>query len=583
MAITLTYETLVDLIGGREMNEQRQSRQLLVWFLENYYRLDPIDAADSVCDKPYDKGIDGIYVNEEFNQIDVFQSTLKTTAKTLGDKALKEFVGSLSQLTTPEGVEHLIATTQNPELKALLTTREIATKIRQGYEVRGIFVTNAERDVNSNEYLAITPILTVYDKVKLEELYVPIDSFSSVQTEIFFDLHDVQHIILELDADTSMVIAPIRATELVKMDGIVSGELFAPNVRQWLGKKTKVNRDLASSIETQEDHKFFPAFHNGLTVLCESLMMFTHDEDKDPLEDASAAIGISIKGYGVVNGCQSVRGLYEKRSELTPELRILTKFISVAPDTELALKITDHTNNQNGISARDLKSNNIIQRRLQSEVEEVFGGSIHYRTKRGEHPEWPKDTVLENSDAGRYLLAFDLKKPEACHQTYKVFDEFYADIFSRPQATAHRIVMLADLYQAIQTQLRSMQNILFGEYGLTPYFVLSLVREALDNDEAGKTFIENPASFLEQNEGRNRIKSCLESIAGDLVTMLDTEASARSEGDLYFDYKTDLKSPVQVRSLKSTIIGQYRVAVRNRYVNPFSKLWSNTEPFELKV
>jgi hypothetical protein len=49
MPINVTYSpAFVDLIGGQGMTEQEQSRQLLVWFLENYYRLDDSDAADCV-------------------------------------------------------------------------------------------------------------------------------------------------------------------------------------------------------------------------------------------------------------------------------------------------------------------------------------------------------------------------------------------------------------------------------------------------------------------------------------------------------------------------------------------------------
>ena len=56
---------------------------------------------------------------------------------------------------------------------------------------------------------------------------------------------------------------------------------------------------------------------------------------------------LKIAGYAVV-GCQSLTAFYENRNHLTNELRILTKFIEIRPNSDLALKITDHTNNQNG-------------------------------------------------------------------------------------------------------------------------------------------------------------------------------------------------------------------------------------------
>ena len=75
------------------------------------------------------------------------------------------------------------------------------------------------------------------------------------------------------------------------MRGIASGELFAWNVRQYLGRKTKVNKDVEVSIQSPTEHKYFPAFHNGLTILCKTV-----NAEKTT---------ITISGYAVVNGCQS--------------------------------------------------------------------------------------------------------------------------------------------------------------------------------------------------------------------------------------------------------------------------------------
>jgi len=62
------------------------------------------------------------------------------------------------------------------------------------------------------------------------------------------------------------VIAPIRATELVTLEGISDQSLFAFNVRGPLGK-TQVNRDIVKSIRDKTLHKLFPLFHNGITVI----------------------------------------------------------------------------------------------------------------------------------------------------------------------------------------------------------------------------------------------------------------------------------------------------------------------------
>ena len=44
-----------------------------------------MEVSDCICDGRYDKGIDGIYVNDKLGQIDVFQTIIVQTDKGLGD------------------------------------------------------------------------------------------------------------------------------------------------------------------------------------------------------------------------------------------------------------------------------------------------------------------------------------------------------------------------------------------------------------------------------------------------------------------------------------------------------------------
>src|SRR5215212_1165992 len=98
--LNLQYPAILQLFGGHIMKGRTEARAFLAWFLENYYRLEETEAADSICDGRHDKGVDGIYVNDQIGQIDVFQGSVAQGKKTLGDTALKEFAGSLSQFKT---------------------------------------------------------------------------------------------------------------------------------------------------------------------------------------------------------------------------------------------------------------------------------------------------------------------------------------------------------------------------------------------------------------------------------------------------------------------------------------------------
>jgi len=232
MATTLhlSYPDILKNFGIHAMNERTESRAFLAWFLDNYYRLDEVD--DCICDGKYDKGIDGIYVNEQLGHIDVLQATLVHTDKTLGDTSLKEFAGTLSQFCDKAAVENLIKTSKNPALTSLLKTNDIAAKVGEGFAVRGVFVTNAARDQQAKDFLAAHSAIILYDRSELEKQYTPLDKTAPIAKEISFNIGSVPHMEYPLSANVKMVIASLSAEDLVKMPGIASGELFTWNVRQ---------------------------------------------------------------------------------------------------------------------------------------------------------------------------------------------------------------------------------------------------------------------------------------------------------------------------------------------------------------
>jgi len=99
----LHYKSALALIQKHIEKGRPESAAFLNWFLENVYNLDDVDADDAICDGSYDQGIDGIYVSDVDQEIVFFQSKLRQNPDgTLGDVALKEFAGSLSQFDTPE-------------------------------------------------------------------------------------------------------------------------------------------------------------------------------------------------------------------------------------------------------------------------------------------------------------------------------------------------------------------------------------------------------------------------------------------------------------------------------------------------
>lgn len=548
----LDYPEILENFGSHLIPGRVESRALLGWFLENYFRLDETEAQDAVCDGVDDKGVDAIYVDDNLERIVIFQSKLRqNSAKTLGDNDLKIFSGTLDQFKDPAKVEALASSTGNLELKNLIKDASIPGLLEAGYEVRGIFVTNAKMNDAAEDFLTHRPDIAVYDEAELQAQWVPPGDAAPVATKVSFTLDGMQPIEYAT-SEAKVFVAALRANELVQMDGLQSGELFAWNVRQTLGK-TKVNKAIAESTKSVAEHKNFIFYHNGLTVLAEEA---EHTDDV-----------LTISGYTVVNGCQSLTTLHENKANISEELKLLTRIVQVSPASQLAAKITRHSNNQNAISARDLQSNSTIQRRLQIEFKQDFPEYFSYEIKRGESSEHPKQ--ITNEDAGRMLLAFDLQQPWLSHQTYRLFDDLHSEIFGRREVTAWRIAAINSIHEAVLLALDGMDNKLMSRYGLTSYFMLYLVRQALDIDEVGKEFCRDPAPIAIEI-GLDNLKEVALRVSNDLVVDLNAELKEREGGKNPFDYKRELKSQAAVRGLAKDVIPGYAKAIKRNRATSFS-------------
>ncbi|UYN91814.1 MAG: hypothetical protein KIT70_10705 [Anaerolineales bacterium] len=55
-------------------NGLADSVNFLIWFLVTYFRIDDDAVRDFVCDHSNDKGVDGIFVDDETEEIFIFQS-----------------------------------------------------------------------------------------------------------------------------------------------------------------------------------------------------------------------------------------------------------------------------------------------------------------------------------------------------------------------------------------------------------------------------------------------------------------------------------------------------------------------------
>lgn len=536
------------VLKGYEKRGTDLSKRFLRWFLENIFRLEPQEADDAVIDAKQDKGIDAIYVDETTETIYLFQAKTRESDKgTLGDTDLKGFVGSLEQFKTPDAIDAVLNSNANPLLKSALTRNDIKGKVASGYSVEGIFLTHIPQNDDAIAFMISAPNnVELYDATRIANEYVEVTAPGGVAGSFHFDVSgDVIRYDIGKDVRARLFLAD--ALQLTHLSGILDGTLFARNVRYSLGHNTKINKSLIANIRDKVEHKNFPLYHNGITVICEKITV----------DDGAK---IEIENYVVVNGAQSLSSLYRAKARITNDLRILVRIVEVHKDAALEDKITTNSNNQNAIKARDQKSNSKTQLRLKQEVESIKNPAFQYEIKRGEAR--GADPVIANEDAGLVLLAMDLEQPWSCHQRYKVMDELHSAIFGRPSVDGWQILGYNRIFQEIGDQIDQIDDESFGNYTLTKYFLAYAVAQILRDGALGKAALASFKKLIESKRFDDFAAIC-SGIAKTTAQDLNAEIATELQ-DPAFDYKAQLKSPTWCKAMGAKLLAQYRKDVMRK-------------------
>jgi hypothetical protein len=561
--IDLTYPAILSNFKNYIDPSRSESASFLIWYLENYYRLDDQDAVDAVCDQRGDKGVDGIYVSSTDETIIIFQTTISQKGNaTIGDKSLREFAGTLTQFKDAASISNLVMAAGKQRLAALIKELDLESKIAT-HKVVGEFITNMEADQNGKDFLATAPNIRFIGKQTLEKTYISDARDVPIQKEAKFNVVGFNVTEYVVDAQTKALIAPVKATELVQLNGISDQSLFAFNVRGPLGK-TSVNKDIVKSIDAKDRHRLFPLFHNGITVIAKSL-----EQSKEE---------IKINGYFVVNGCQSLSSFFDNSAKLTDDLRVLTKFIQVEPNSDLAGLVTEISNNQNGVKPRDFMANHSVQIRLQNEFRKDYTNQYFFEIKRGEKKD--SGELITNEEAGLLLMAFDLEEPWATHRKYQIFDDKYTDLFAKKEVTADHIVLCHQLAQSVDAALPKLNNGLFAKYVLTRYMLVYFLRRILEKDELWKDIQQNPEKFVRTADLRTKFRKAIDNIVGDLIVDVNAEIEGLGAD---FDYRGKLRDSTWVKELAKTVVGDHVKLVARGKIASFKKDWESPSQAKAEV
>lgn len=418
-----------------------------------------VDLDEYIIDGPSDFCIDAYYINDSEKEINIFQFKYTTkfdkAAKKDGlkDADVSDFISKLEKVWNRDET-----ITAEANLKTREAIKNIWEAIEKGYTNTKIwFISNnfktiskvtkieqIEKDV-AKKFKAKLKLLSLSDVVNLsvESEFESVDLKLQLKARNYFEdsAGDVRALIGEIDASNLLKGVLNESDEL-------NENVFNENVRLYLRKHTKINKQIYASIESEDNYKFF-FYNNGLTAVCDS---FEHSNSDGPI--------VNLKNFQIVNGSQTVHSIYEAYknglSENLKKIYLLLRIYEVK-NRRIGQDIARYTNTQNPVKSRDILSNDEVQIKLQKEL--LTQGYL-YERKRYEHRE-EKDNKkkIDAEKLGQILLAFYGDKPgSAKNKKEEIFGDYYGDIFSDNTISADYVLLPFQISQSLESSIKKFSK-----------------------------------------------------------------------------------------------------------------------------
>lgn len=525
---------------------------LLLWFLRNVMGLDDLEAYEYVCDGDNDKGIDGMYLSagdaeDGKHTLFLFQSKYPEGPKNVGENDLKRFVASALPFETPGGIRSLLTQPLEPELKSLIKNQDLVRlQESAGFVVRLVYVVAGKLQKPAREYARLIcqakrdqKYLACYDALDLAPIIEAFRKPGLVPAQVAVQANKTERLVVPLPGGR-LAVASVKVADILKWPGIDDRTLFDLNVRREL-RRNAVRKSLDAAIAKKATHAEFVAHHNGITVVCRKI------DDSDPHE-------LRIDDLSVVNGAQSVVAFQANCHLITPDLRVIAKFVQVNPNSQVAREVAVRSNTQNAINARNLRGLDGVQLTILNQFKEKFSNITFETRPDRSHP--PHGHVIQNDEAAQLLCAVYNQKPWLAVKRLSLFDaDNYPQIFSSDIAAAH-IVLVDAIALAAERVQHLIPDLYRKAWKLTKLTTVYLVGQILRTDPKLDEVLRAPEKAL---ASRARLEATLDAAARSAAATLRIRASEKSQDVPYDDYKVEFKREATLRDL-----GKF---ARRNYIN----------------
>lgn len=528
-------------------NYPNEGQRFIAWYLRNIHNLDISETRSCITDGAGDKQIDAVYIDDQSSTIYIIQGKFYSKDK-VDAEPLREVLSSWIMIKDLQKLQD----SANDKLKVKIS--EIANALDDDYDICFELIVTSEltedakkdlatfqRELSENDTLSAN--LVVVDNDALKFRYD--EALNKSRPYINHDFIVDNTKCMEVDiSGTKAVIAAIPLKECIKIPGIKDGSLFRKNVRQSLGNSNKVNKGIAKTIKNDSKDFFF--FHNGITAICSSVTVENNI--------------ISVKELNVVNGCQSLSTIYSCSEAVrkSNDGYIMFRFYEIS-ESDKADMISNSTNSQSAVKARDLRSNDKAVLMMKKAYEQYYTDG-YFITKRGESVDKVKyntNHIVNLTDLGKQLIAWHSQRPTISYSETKIFDKYFNQLFHKDYS-AENIQALNELYKYVMTKWipenpMDLNESLLAMKAYAPYHHLYAISVFFCEINKLPESVPNPSIALRKLKESDLLDQVV-TMAGSCLNMaLENAVAEASENNKIFSPQNWVKAKASLKDLRNSI------------------------------
>ncbi len=428
--------------------DPRVARAFLMLGMASYLDIELDEAYTYLTDYGNDAGVDGVYIgdaNDTDFTVVLFQSKYYMGKKMENDAnfeenaiikmlyALKLIFDNQAQITFNEKLNRSIAEVQTLAYDSYLIPQVKCVMLSNGIKWNTIAQQKIESYTKENKYVE-------FDFFNHDNILNYIQSSKSIKADLKLNGKAFTE---TLPNFKRVLVGKINVAEIASLLELHGDNLLERNIRKYLGlNKNRINTQIQETLLGDNKENFY-LYNNGITLICSKFR-----------ENGFATDWIvKAEDLQIINGGQTCKTI-QQTIQNNPTNDYSTSFVMIRlyeidkEDQQIITDITITTNSQSPVDLRDLRANDLLQKKLETAI-----GDLGYAYKRKRENIFQHSDSIASSVAAEAVLTIWRENPHiAKYKRADLFGKYYEKIFE--DINASQVIIAVLIFRFCDNQRR---------------------------------------------------------------------------------------------------------------------------------